>query len=698
MPTPSPGNSRMERPGYRIAFTVCLAWALAIVHSLPAVSQDNTTPAAARYKALPPAGIELDAAVRKTLQDRVESIRDRLAAALEKSTVGADWASHVQVLIRSVDLALQQNLFFKPGQVDDAKKLLDEAERRIDSAVDGQRGLELLGWDPSAVGRPQPLVGGFVSRIDDSVQPFGIVVPAGWRADDAPAEHRMDVWLHGRGDNKTEIPFLTERMSKVGTYAPRDTFVLHPFGRHCNAFKFAGETDVYEAMAAASRLFRVDPRRVCIRGFSMGGAGCWHFAVHDPTRWMAANPGAGFVDTLVYQGWNDQPPFPLTPVARKLLNWYDVLPWTANLGETRTIAYSGEVDKQRQAADRVVEKASQLGLSFPYIIGADMGHKIDDASRQKIDAQIARWAEDLPPLPRKEIHFVTYTLHYDSADWVRVTGMREQWTAASVDAVLDDAAESVTLETDGVTHLEIDFSESGWPHRRGAVQITIDGVTSEFDDTGNVGGFQCSLARDSDGHWSQHQEDATRLRKRPGLQGPIDDAFCDRFVFVLPSRPARHGRVQRWIDRETRYAMDRWSRLMRGDAPVVLDRDLTDDQIETCHLICFGDFSSNRYLFNIAASLPVRWTRDTLTVGTQTFDPVKHAPVLCYPNPLNPDRYVVVNSGMTFRDFSNVSNSRQIAMLPDWAVMDVTEEDDSIFAGRIAAQGFFDEHWELPAQ
>ena len=28
-----------------------------------------------------------------------------------------------------------------------------------------------------------------------------------------------------------------------------------------------------------------------VRGFSMGGAATWHLAVHDPSRWAAANPG-----------------------------------------------------------------------------------------------------------------------------------------------------------------------------------------------------------------------------------------------------------------------------------------------------------------------------------------------------------------------------------------------------------------------
>ena len=648
-----------------------------------------------KYKQLPPPGIDLPAQQRQSLADRLQTVREALNTAVGLTDDADAWRSDVDVLIRSVHLALDQNLFFKKGQVGDAQRLLDEAMKRITAAKQGKRGLLLLGFDPSVTDQPQPLVGGFVSRIDDSVQPFGIVLPAGFSLDQSQQPHRMDVWLHGRGDTKTEVPFLTERMTKVGLYAPANTIVLHPFGRHCNAFKFAGETDVFEAMDRAESLVAIDQERVSIRGFSMGGAGCWHLAVHHPTQWLSANPGAGFVDTLRYQGWNDQPPFPLTDTAKKLLHWYDVLPWTQNLSGTKTIAYSGEIDKQKQAADRVVEQATKLGLEFPYVIGAKMGHKVDDPSKQKIETQIAAWANEPDERPTKQIDFVTYTLRYNRADWIRITGMQEHWTEASVKATLDGDKEQIDLKTDGVTHLEIDFSESGWPGRRGAVDVTIDGQSYSVDDTGNRRGFQCSLAKDANGEWTSRADDGSELRKRPGLQGPIDDAFCERFVIVLPSRPARHGRVQRWIDRETEYLRSRWSRLMRGNVQVVMDRDLTDDQIETCNLICFGDFSSNRFLYNVAARLPIEWTREKLQIGEQTFDPVKHAPVFCYPNPMNPERYLVVNSGMTFREFSNNSNSRQIAMLPDWAVLDVTSEDDSIYAGAIAAQGFFNESWKL---
>ena len=553
------------------------------------------------YKQLPPAGIEIDAQVLKALGSRVDRLQTNINLAAAQSTDSARWRPDVEVLVRAVRLAVAQGLFFKAGETAAADKLLDEAERRLAAVAAGQRGLSLLGLAPSETDQPQLLVGGFVSVIDDSVQPYGLVIPPGFAASDRKPR-RVDVWLHGRGDTKTEIPFLIERMSKVGQCAPPDTVVLHPFGRHCNAFKFAGEKDVYEAIEHTAGLVNIDRRRLSIRGFSMGGAGCWHLAVHDPTRWLAANPGAGFVDTIVYQGWQQQLPYELTEARKKLLHWYDVLPWTANLQNTHTIAYSGEVDKQKQAADRVYQRSQELGFDWPYVIGAKMGHKIDGKSAKEIDQTIARWAGQPTKSPRKEIDFVTYNVRYGRAAWLEVTGLQEQWTLGRVRGeIVGDAR--LKIDTSGITQLRLDFSDSSWPGDDDVgLQIDGDRFLIVDSDKGQPG-FQCDLIFDQ--QWTQLTSDLA-VRKRPGLQGPIDDAFCDRFLFVLPSRPAKHGVVQRWIDREMRYAKSRWRRLMRGEIRSVLDTQLTEQQIVENNLICFGDFTSNRYLFSVADRLPIR--------------------------------------------------------------------------------------------
>ena len=655
---------------------------------------------AENYKQLPPSGIAIDAAEGRRLRMSVRQLQQRLDAAAADSADARHWRPDVEVLIRAVRLALEQDLFFKKGQIADAKLLLDEASKRLSAAVSGDRGLRLIGLSTEPTANPQLLVGGFVSGIDDSVQPYGLVLPPEFDAS-SDQRCRMDVWLHGRGDTKTEIPFLRERMTKVGTYAPADTIVLHPFGRYCNAFKFAGERDVYESIAHVENLASIDKDRIAIRGFSMGGAGCWHLAVHDPVKWFSANPGAGFVDTLVYQKWNDKPPFPLDPVQQKLLRWYDVLPWVTNLKNTHVIAYSGEVDKQKQAADRVHLASKDAGLSWPYVIGEGMAHKIDPESAQRMNDQIAQWASTPTDHPRPTIDFVTHTLRYHKAGWLSVNGLTRHWEPGRVKASILPGA-GLEIRTEGVNRIAIDFRQSGWPGDNNEAKLIIDRDRLLVEDEDDAPGLQCRLLRAGDsgeessgGSWHQLSDVDNRLRKRPGLQGPIDDAFCDRFLFVIPSRPAAHGVVQRWIDREIAYAQDRWRRLMRGEVRIVTDAELNETDVESSHLICFGDFGSNGFLRDVAPQLPIAWTRHEIRVGENTFDPSTHAAVFCYPNPRNPNRYIVANSGMTFREFSNTSNSRQVAMLPDWAVLDVSEKDDAIFAGEVVAKGFFDEHWRL---
>ena len=673
---------------FRFAIYLITTVALPALVVCQSQAQDSQpkVPKKQTFKQLPPKGIDIDSAVRAKLTDRVADLKKRHATAVKKSGDPGNWSPDVLVLIRAVDLALTQNLFFKKSETKVATKLLDEAERRLSAAADGKRGIDLLAAGPKRV-ETKLIVGGFVSAIDDSVQPYGLVLPESFKPN---KEYRLDVWLHGRGDTKLELAFLNERMTKPGFYTPDDTIVLHPFGRHCNAFKFAGETDVYESLAHVKSLVKVDSNRIAIRGFSMGGAGCWHLAVHDPTQWFTANPGAGFVDTIKYQGWTDKMPFEMGNARTKLMRLYDVLPWSSNLQNTKLIAYSGEVDKQKQAADRVIESGKKLGFDWNYVIGKDMGHKVDGPSKELIDSQIAQWTAAEVESPRKSINFTTYTTRYGKAGWVNITGLKEHWTPGNVVAQIKESG-SLQIKTDGVTHLKIDFAESGWGKKE--VGLNIDGERFYVSDTGDADGLQCNLMRAD--RWEQFVDnDEAAVRKKPGLQGPIDDAFRERFLFVIPSRPAANGVVQRWINREIAYAKDRWKRLMRGNVRVVKDVELTDEQIANNHLVCFGDFLGNRYLNKMAPRLPFKWTRDDLTIGDKTFDAATHAAVFCYPNPKNPKKYLVVNSGMTFREFSNVSNSRQIAMLPDWAVMNVSDTfDDSIFSGEIADEGFFDEYW-----
>src|SRR5262249_28103244 len=107
---------------------------------------------------------------------------------------------------------------------------------------------------------------------------------------------------------------------------------------------------------------------------------------------------------------------------------------------------------------------------------------------------------------------------------------------------------------------------------------------------------------------------------------------------------------------------------------------------------------SNKILGKIADRLPIHWNDQSIGVAGQTYSADHHVPVLIYPNPFNPKRYVVLNSGFTFREYDYLNNARQVPKLPDYAVIDVSVPASSRAAGGIVTAGFFGEHWELPAE
>ena len=88
-------------------------------------------------------------------------------------------------------------------------------------------------------------------------------------------------------------------------------------------------------------------------------------------------------------------------------------------------------------------------------------------------------------------------------------------------------------------------------------------------------------------------------------------------------------------------------------------------------------------------------TKDAVEVGTQHFAAAQHVPVLIHPNPLNLEKYLVINSGPTFREGHDRTNSLQNPKLPDWAVIDLSEPPSDISPGKIVAADFFDERWRL---
>jgi predicted esterase len=618
--------------------------------------------AQAIVRQLPPAGIELSDAQRQ----EVILARDHLAERLVEIPEAAPRRADLEIYHKAISYAVEFGEFYRPKDLEAVRLIVAAADARADELASG------------AGQRHGMLVRGYRSSIDGSVQPYGLEVPEGL---DLRKPVPLWVWLHGRGDKETDLHFITGRLGKPGQFRPDNAIVLHPFGRQCIGWKSAGEIDVFEAIDDVARRYEIDRDRIALMGFSMGGAGAWHIGAHYTDRFAIVHAGAGFAETAEYNRL-ERANYPAS-YEQTLWRLYDVPNYVRNFFNVPLVAYSGELDKQIQAA-RVMERAlAAEGKELKHLIGPEMGHQYDPQSRKEIEGIVrAAVAEGRAPA-RDTIHLQTQTLRYNRMHWISATGLEEHWQDSRIDA----SRRGGKLEISTKNMVAFSMEPPG-----GALSsLTVDGVQLQVPD----GAGAIHLYRTA-GTWRLGQPPENRPRKRPGLQGPIDDVFLAPFMLVLPTSTPANVKVGAWVEAELGHFEQRWRATFRGELKRKRADQLTPEDHVRFHLIAFGDPASNPIIANAVASWSdLSWDLDTLEIGDCSLPAASHLPLMIRPNPGNPKKYLVINSGPTFREGHDRTNSLQNPKLPDWALINLDQAPDDTVAGKVIAADFFDEGWQL---
>jgi hypothetical protein len=520
------------------------------------------------------------------------------------------------------------------------------------------RARELAAGSPSWNRRKGRLVRAYRSTIDGSVQPYGLIIPEMYSGQPI----RLDVWMHGTNRALNEVAFITQHESAEPAPPGQAYIQLDVYGRSNVSYRWAGETDVFEAIQSVEEQYRIDPKKVALRGFSMGGAGAWHLGLHHPDEWAVFEAGAGYTETKVYAKKDSLPPYQETG-----LHYYDAVDYALNGSDVPFVGYGGEIDPQLQGSKNIKAQLLKEGLELPglralFLIGPQTAHKWEPEAH-KISEHFVEEAIAKGLTPPAHIRFVTYTTRFNRCFWITVEELEKHYQRADVDGVREGNRTRVT--TRNVARILVD----------GSGPLSIDG--QEFPSAGRFA--------KSNGAWAKAGPEEG-LHKRHGLQGPVDDAFVDSFLCVRPTGAGGNA---------TAYARDvldqfekDFSKWLRGDPRVKDDRDVTASDIANNNLILFGDPWSNQLIERIVKQLPVEWTKERITLGGRTVDASTHVPVLIYPNPLNPNRYIVINSGHTFsEDDWRGTNANLYPHIGDYALISMKSRD-------VVHSGFFDEHWK----
>jgi len=365
------------------------------------------------------------------------------------------------------------------------------------------------------------------------------------------------------------------------------------------------------------------------------------------------------------------------------LNAYGI-PFASYVGENDRSVVKHNSAKEQLIRDGIQFEGDPFSLkatnapSMMFLIAPNTGHAMHPESRKALNAFLYDRIKMGRQIPDR-IRFLTYTTRYNRDYWITLDGLEKHYERAEIDAKRSDNRSQYDITTKNLTRLVLRQTDR-------ASAISIDGQKLSVKAAPEM------TFEKSNGTWKLASAREKGLRKRHGLQGPIDDAFLEPFLVVRPTgvpwNAAANDQALRILQRFDRQ----YTLAYRGHIRVKDDKDVTAADFAKYHVALFGDPGSNRWIAKLNSKLPVlHWTKETVALGSQSFPAVESVPSLIYPSPLSPNHYVVINSGLT-------------AAWPDWAgdfptprygdyaifkVKEGSDDPEAVYAG------LFDESWKL---
>jgi hypothetical protein len=354
-------------------------------------------------------------------------------------------------------------------------------------------------------------------------------------------------------------------------------------------------------------------------------------------------------------------------------------PGTPNRGQLESsLRTRAQLEKEGFPAEGEPDFLHMKGTPDVFLISQNTGHGTSPLVRQRLDAFLKEWGDKGQTSP-DHIRFLTYTTRYNHDYWVSLDGLEKLYERADIDAQRSEGGKSYEIKTHNLSRLVLHETEH-------AKTIKIDG-----QDLKVRSGPEVTLQKTAAGWKVEKNGPWTGLHKTHALQGPIDDAFLDPFLLVRPTGTPWNDAVNQQALR-TMARFDRlWAKYFRGHPFVKDDKDVTEADFAKYHVVLFGDPGSNKWIAKMNGKLPVKWTKQSVSIGDQSFPAKENFPAMIYPNPLHPSKYVVLNTGLTIID-REYNGDYGMPQWGDYAIVKAKEGSD---VPDLDVAGLFDENWQV---
>jgi predicted esterase len=500
----------------------------------------------------------------------------------------------------------------------------------------------------------------------------------------------MIMWLFGHDDPARGGDW--EDRHPVRDLAPLEAIVVAPDGHSNTMYRELGEDDVMRVVRWAMATYPVDPTRVTITGPSMGGIGSAACALHHPGTFAAAEPLCGYQSYFVR---GDIAGRGMRPWEKKIAEERSNVFWAENGMYLPLYVVHGTRDLPEENSGVLIDRYEELHYAVKHE-HPDLGHNVWQTTYE--DLKGAHWllGRRRPAHPRA-VRFKTASTRYGDDAWVHVRELRSSRGWGEVIARIDEG-NVVYASTTGVAGLGFD-RDSERIDDAAPVSLIVDGTHLTFE-----AGEAIEVHRDATGNpaaWHAGPAPHDGVFKHASMTGPLRDAFHEPLLFVWGASDPAQARANEEVAKA-------WARVHPGvhvSYPVVSDEEFFERGEAVANdrsLFLVGNAASNRVVRELEPLLPVRIDGTDVVVGEQRISSPggirsQLGAAFIRPNPLRPDKYVVVVEGVgalgTWRSLSLPD------MLPDYAVYDEGVEPAHaqllLGLGSFRAGGYFDGDWKL---
>jgi len=485
-------------------------------------------------------------------------------------------------------------------------------------------------------------VRGYFSAIDSTLQPYSIHIPGAY---DPAVEWPLVISLHGHGWFR---PFQ-------GHPAPGYSGVVSVAPHGCGAtdYKDLGEHDVLRVIDEVCLDYSICRDRIYLTGSSMGGTGTWHLGVTHADRFAGLSPTVGSADFQAWSarwGWNQPFEGRLDSLRDWLQESHTARAFAGNLLNLPTYVIHGSADTvvPPEHSRNMVAELRALGANVQYREFPGSGH--GGFSKPAVHDALA-WAcgYSRNRYPR-HVRWRASLLKHGQAYWIRLLEMQRPCAFAEVEAEAE-SGNRVTVRTANLYAFELEWAEELFDRSK-PLFLSVDGERVIFPPSEGEGRW-LQLRRDAHGNWRDARSlpSRTGLRKRPGLEGPINEAIMQPFVVVYGTMAEDALVRSLWYGQAWSVARE-WKRRNGWYCPVLSDIDCHDAVGRDRNLILFGGSADNVVTARLSSALPVRDLTELASqqlpgdrldlLGSDLLSAADVGVLTVYPNPMFPDRLVVV--------------------------------------------------------